>query len=491
MIKKALLRFASILFAILLTLSLSSCTILNLFAGPQNLSTDEEILDALQTAAVSLLQDESVRADVSRIASILEDDSLNVENLTLTETIYYHYYIGDFQSVEDVAEEILLMIAESVSSDMIPDGETLVSLLIEAYTLALGDVYSTYFSPDDFSEYESDINATYTGIGVQVIQREDGYIEILSVFPGSPAITAGLREGDVIIEIEEEDVAQIGYNAAVQKVRGEVGTALSLTVLRDGVSISYSIVRAVLTEYSVDYELLSGEYYTTGLIRIYEFDSGTLPQFIEAYRALKDAGADRFVFDVRANPGGRLDAVCAVLEYILPNGPITHIDYSIDSWDYTVNSVFDVLTSGTEDYAAYEELYRDVAAVEGAGDHVITEPFTVLLNEYTASAGELFSSAIRDYSENGQCNARLFGTTSYGKGTGQSTFSLHSGAYLNVSIFLYSPPYGENYEGEGVEPHTTVLLSEAAQNKSVYLLTLEEDAQLLAALSYLSQYTLS
>ncbi len=479
------LRLISVFLALILVFSLSSCVLFPLFTDLPNVSTGEEIVLALKDAAASLSVEEDTPT-LAAIVALLHDEDLDVGNLTQTETLYYTYYIGEFQPVHSVAKDMLRMIAKAVPTDALTDTDTLLAFLIEAYTVSLGDRYSVYFSPEDFSEYENDVNATYTGIGIQVVPSTDGLIEIISVFPDSPALTAGLREGDVIVEIEGEDVSTVGYNDAVNLVRGEAGTALSLTVLRNGERISFSVVRAVLTEYSVGYELLTGDYSTTGLIRIYEFDNGTFPQFVAAYQALKALGADRFVFDVRANPGGRLDAVCAVLEYILPDGPITHIDYKIDEWDYTVTGVFDVLSRGTAICAEYEELYRDIEVAEGSGDHVIHEPIAVIINDYTASAGELFSSAIRDYANRGEINARLFGTNSYGKGTGQSSFALKDGAYLNVSIFLYSPPYGANYEGVGVAPHTTATLSPEAAEKSVYLLTLEEDTQLLAALTHLS-----
>ena len=174
---------------------------------------------------------------------------------------------------------------------------------------------------------------------------------------------------------------------------------------------------------------------------------------------------------------------------------IATMNYKHSIYDYTISSVFDAMSEGSEKYAEYKAIYDAIAEKEGSGDHVIREPIAVLTNEYTISAAELFSSAIRDYANDGKMNARLFGIKTYGKGTGMTPLPLvgtladgttgYDGSYIKISSLTYDPPNGENYEGEGVHPHEVVPLPPEVADKSLLKLTLEEDTQLQAALAYL------
>ena len=464
----------------------------------------EKECSALQTAILSeldslasqnLLNAAGEPFDLLLFKTLVSDVGFDESKLSYVEQIYRSLYIGEFRSVTEAMPDLTLQLVKNYRPAAIKDYETMTGVIITAYAAAIGDKYASYFSASEFEDYMDDLQANYTGIGVQVLRMQEGYLEILQVYPETPALEVGLREGDIIVSVEGADIAEIGYNEAVSRVRGEEGTYVNIGVRRGNELLSFRIRRQKLVEYSVDYKMMSDRYSSVGYIRINEFDDGTPSQFIAAYRELSARGAQSFVFDVRANPGGELESVVAVLEYILPYGEITTLNYAGDANDEVIDSVFDVLSAGTAKHESYTALYADIAAVDGNGDHKITKPITVLLNEYTASAGELFSSAIRDYAERDMLDACLIGQRSYGKGTGQSGLRVLSrtdsggylwdGAYINVSTFTYDPPFGENYEGEGVTPHETVLLSPEAAEKSVLKLQLAEDAQLLYALEYL------
>ena len=205
-----------------------------------------------------------------------------------------------------------------------------------------------------------------------------------------------------------------------------------------------TLSRAVVKTQTVTTRMLDAD---TAYVRIIEFDIPTTEEFTTAMDALIADGAKRFVFDVRNNPGGNVTAVCGVLDYLLPEGPIIRT-YTGSGEENTVNS--------------------DAKCLDA--------PMAVLINGNTASGGELFTAALRDYNK-----ATVIGTTSFGKGTMQTVVPLSNGGALKISTEMYNPPYGENYEGVGITPDKTVELSEEAL-ANFYRLTDEEDVQLMAAL---------
>ncbi len=431
--------------------------------------------------------------DFAAYRALIESDGLSPEKILYTAELYSVYFVGSYRPISELYPDMMRNLVTLYDKDKI-EGSEITDVVMNCYLDAVGDKYASYFTAKDYDEYYSDLTATYVGIGVQVLLQSDGYMEIIRVYADTPALEKGLLEGDIIVAVEGEDVAELGYYPTLARVRGEEGTSVNITVLRGDTRIDFTLTRKKLTEYSVEGKLLTANGHpTVGYIRISEFDDGTFPQFVELYRRLKNDGATEFVFDVRSNPGGKLEAIVAVLEFILPDGPIAKMNYKNDRDDYTISSLSDVGIS----QSTYNNIYKTIYDELGNTDHMIREPFAVLTNAFTASAGELFSSAIRDYANKGLVTARLIGEKTYGKGTGQTSIPLgvyndkatglvHDGSFVNVSIFYYDPPFEKNYEGTGVIPHDTVPLPESAQDKSVLKLTFEEDTQLSAALTWLA-----
>ncbi len=379
-----------------------------------------------------------------------------------TAQLYYHqYYVGTYRSHEECESEIKDTLRNMEGVRSVLDSEAATALYIGLYARAVGDQYGYYFSPSDFDSYGDDLEGEYVGIGVSVVLTEGGYAEILNVFPSSPAEEAGLLPGDILVEVDGRDFALVGYQNAIDAIRGEAGTAVSLTVLRDGVRLTYTMARASVTEVTVESRMLEGN---IGYIRIVSFNQQTYAQFVAAHRALAETGAESYIFDVRYNPGGTLDSVVAILEYILPDGPIVHLNYKIDELDATISSVNQLDSS----YLVGKPSNKN---------HKIDEPIVVLANGGTASAGELFTSSLQDYGV-----ATVLGERTYGKGVGQVSLTLASdGSGLVLTVFYYDPPTSPNYNGVGIAPDAEVLLSEEAAGKNLYKLPYEEDAQLKAA----------
>ena len=392
---------------------------------------------------------------------------VDYEKVSRVQVYYYNYYVGTFRSVEECTEEIFDTITEMKGIRTVTDTEGATGVFIDVYVRLMGDYYGYYYPPTDYSDYTDDINGEYTGIGVSVLVDKDGYAEILNVFPGSPAEEAGLLPGDKIVAVEGEDFATIGYQNAIDRIRGATGTTVTLTVSRDGTSRDVTMPRRPVTEITVESRMLDAD---IGYIRILSFNERTYEQFVAAHRDLDAEGATSYVFDVRYNPGGTLNAVVAILEYILPDGPIVHLNYKDDRNDVTIDTIFDITTNYMD---GNQRVYYE--------GHEIEEPLVVLANGSTASAGELFTSSLADYGV-----ATVIGETTYGKGVGQTSFYIgNDGAAVVMTVFYYDPPTSPNYDGVGITPDVAVSLSEEAAGKNLSKLTYDEDTQLQAAVAAL------
>ena len=340
------------------------------------------------------------------------------------------------------------------------DDEQLNEYILRGYVAGTGDRYGDYFNTEEYELLTADTNAEMQGIGVSVIFNTDyGLIEVISVMPDSPALEAGVEPGDLIVYVgeEKESVAELGYTMAVSKMQGKAGTTAVFTVLRGDnytETVEFSIVRGYVTEVSVLSHICTTDP-TVGIIKITGFDLGTPDQFKAAVEELKAAGATRLVFDVRYNPGGDLTSITNILDYLLPEGPIIR----------------------TVDKAGNEETIS-------SDKNELVMPMAVLANESTASAAELFTSALQDYEK-----AVFVGKTTYGKGSMQSIIRLGDGSAIKLTTRMYFPPFSESYEGVGIVPDLDVDMSEAVADKNIYKITDDEDTQLQAAIKWLNENT--
>ena len=317
------------------------------------------------------------------------------------------------------------------------DKTAVTDALITSYVNTVGDPYAIYRVSDEFSEYSDDINGSFGGIGVVVeYSYRDEAIMVSSVNIGSPAEMAGLRPGDYIVAVDGVAIEEIGYLNAVYHIRGEIGTNVTVTVLRGAERLDFVCKRALVEEISVKYEMV-GEY---GYVLVNGFKANTYAQFVEAIDAVTAAGAKGIVFDMRNNPGGLVSSVCDVISYLIPNG------HTIISYDL----------KGDDDDVTLKSQNSHHPKTQVNGDHIVDLPFVVICNEYSASAAEIFTSAVRDYRNTGLLRATVVGTTTYKKGIMQSTFTYTDDSALTFTIAYYSPPSGKNYHGTGVTPDVYV-----------------------------------
>ena len=339
------------------------------------------------------------------------------------------------------------------------DGDELMDGILAGYVMGSGDRFGAYYPAEEFQSYMDSLNGDMQGIGVNVIwNAEYGAIEIINVMPDSPALDAGVEPGDLIIYVgdEMESVADLGYYGALTKLQGKAGTTAVFTVARGKhyeKTVSFSILRGYVTEQTVMYHVYALDS-TVGVVKITGFDRATPNQLFAAVQDLLDGGCTRLVVDVRNNPGGELQGICSVLDYLLPYGPVIR---TIDR-------------DGNE-----EVIYRSDAKA-------LDVPMAVLVNENTASAAELFCSALQDYEK-----AVIVGTQTYGKGSMQTIRQLSDGSGLSVTYRYYCPPFSDNYDGVGVTPDVVVEPAGAMLEKNIYKITDEEDNQLQAAVAELNK----
>ena len=339
------------------------------------------------------------------------------------------------------------------------DEDELMDGILAGYVMGSGDRFGAYYPAEEFQSYMDSLNGDMQGIGVNVIwNAEYGAIEIINVMPNSPALDAGVEPGDLIVYVgdEMESVADLGYYGALAKLQGKADTLAVFTVARGKhyeESVSFSILRGYVTEQTVMHHVYALDS-TVGVVKITGFDRATPDQFFTAVQTLLDGGCTRLVVDVRNNPGGELQAICSVLDYLLPSGPVIR---TVDRED-------------NEDV-----IYRSDAKA-------LDVPMAVLVNENTASAGELFCSALQDYKK-----AVIVGTQTYGKGSMQTIRQLSDGSGLSVTYRYYCPPFSDNYDGVGVTPDVVVEPAGAMLEKNIYKITDEEDNQLQAAVAELNK----
>ena len=310
----------------------------------------------------------------------------------------------------------------------------------------LGDVYSRYYTADEYAQETASTDGAYAGIGVSIQKNKNGGVQIAECYEGGPGADAGLQTGDVITAINDTDVTDMELSDVVSLIRENKDKTIVLTVFRENEEksreISVDVTDVELP--SVFGEMLDKK---TGYIQITQFTGVTPQQYKDMFDELKDKGMERLVIDLRDNPGGLLTSVCDILREILPEGLIVY----------------------TEDkYGNREEETCD-------GKHQLDMPLAVLVNENSASASEIFAGAVQDHGV-----GTIVGTTTYGKGVVQELRQLSDGSAVKLTVSNYYTPNGNSINKVGIKPDVEVKLAFELLNKDE--ITHEEDNQLQKAL---------
>ncbi len=306
------------------------------------------------------------------------------------------------------------------------DGELDKSVLLEGakagLVAAADDVYTVYMGREDAADYESALHGNVgAGVGIEMALR-DGYVKVLRTLPDNPAIKAGVKAGDIIYKVNDEEVYDKGSEYISTKLRGEAGTKVKLTVIRDGEEKSFDLVREAINNVSA-YAEYDG---TTAIITVTRFDTdtGTIVQKIVADEFEK-RGIKKVILDLRGNGGGYVTAAKDLLSLWINGEPI-------------------LVQKGKND--------REEVTHANRGQAKLANMKTiVLVNGSTASASEIVAGALQDYDK-----ATILGEQTYGKGVVQTLLDLSNGGILKVTTARWYTPNGTSINGEGIKPDEEV-----------------------------------
>lgn len=340
------------------------------------------------------------------------DQVLKFQKLFLVRNKLYEYYDG------------------KISDDVLVEGA------IKGMTNSLEDPYTVFMNKKEFSDFNSQTEGAYIGLGLQVGVKENNIV-VIAPFDESPAKKAGILPGDVIEKVNKIDVSGKDLEKAVSMMKGKENEAVTLTINRkDKGSFEVSMKRAKIDLVTVKGEMLENN---IGYIQLTMFDENTAKNFEKKLSELQSKGMKSLILDLRGNPGGLLDQCVDITSNFVPKGKV--IVYTIDK------------DKKRKDY-------------NSKGGIAIGMPLTVLTDEGTASASEIFSGAVRDYKV-----GTLVGEKTFGKGVVQTMLyrsidGFDDGTALKVTISKYYTPVGENIHHIGIKPEVPVVYPQALKEKA-------------------------
>lgn len=332
------------------------------------------------------------------------------------------------------------------------DGEAMEDAAAAAMVKATGDRWSYYIPASQYEAHKEQSENAYVGIGITIQQAEDGSgFLIVMVNQNGPAQEAGIQVNDLLIAVEDQDVREMTADQVRELIRGEAGTKVSLTVMRQGEHQTLAVERR-----RIESAVATGQMLTDGigLVKISNFDERCASESIAAVQKLQQEGAKKIIFDVRNNPGGYAEELVKLLDYLLPEGDL----FRSVSYD------------GTE-------------KVDTSDADCLDMPMAVLINGSSYSAAEFFAAALQEYQA-----ATIVGEPTVGKGVYQTTISLGDGSAVALSTGKYFTPKGNSLTDVGVIPDVRVDVDEETTEKIYYgTLGYADDLQIQAAIQVLNR----
>ncbi|WP_270517344.1 S41 family peptidase [Megamonas funiformis] len=305
------------------------------------------------------------------------------------------------------------------------DDVKLIDGAIDGMVKSLNDPHSNYLSPKMYKTLMEQTEGSFAGIGVVMGMDNEQKIHIVGIMENSPGQKAGLQEGDEILAVDGVPVTQMAFDEVAAHVRGQAGTDVVLTIMRDNANQDITITRDNIKLKTVGHKMLDNN---IGYIQIVSFSEDTANEFNEAYNDLKNQGMKALVLDLRNNPGGLLTTCVEIAKKLVPKGEIVSI---VDK------------QGNKETYSSSLE----------APEY----PLAVLINKNSASASEILSGAIQDTKA-----GTIIGNISYGKGSVQTILPMFEDDAVKLTIAKYYTPSGRSIDGTGITPDIEINLDENA-----------------------------
>ena len=305
------------------------------------------------------------------------------------------------------------------------DDVKLIDGAIDGMVKSLNGPHSNYLSPKMYKTLMEQTEGSFAGIGVVMGMDNEQKIHIVGIMENSPGQKAGLQEGDEILAVDGVPVTQMAFDEVAAHVRGQAGTDVVLTIMRDNANQDITITRDNIKLKTVGHKMLDNN---IGYIQIVSFSEDTANEFNEAYNDLKNQGMKALVLDLRNNPGGLLTTCVEIAKKLVPKGEIVSI---VDK------------QGNKETYSSSLE----------APEY----PLAVLINKNSASASEILSGAIQDTKA-----GTIIGNTSYGKGSVQTILPMFEDDAVKLTIAKYYTPSGRSIDGTGITPDIEINLDENA-----------------------------
>lgn len=326
--------------------------------------------------------------------------------------------LDELRNFTQVLEHIRLSYVEPI------DDKTLLEYAVHGMLMGL-DPHSAYLNKDDFKAIQSSISGQFGGLGLEVTM-EDGFIQVIAPLDNTPAAKAGIESGDLITKVDDQAVQGLSLREAVELMRGEKGSKITLTIVRKdiGQPLSVPLTRDIINVKSVRSKLLEPGY---GYLRIAQFQNGTGAEFNRALQKLqaKDTALKGLIIDLRNNPGGTLQSAIEVTDALLTKGLIVYTEGR--------------LAETNQRFAA------------SAGDKANGIPVVVIINQGSASGAEIVAGALQDHRR-----ALIIGTPSFGKGSVQTVIPLNGDQAIKLTTARYFTPNGRSIQVQGIIPDIEV-----------------------------------
>lgn len=351
----------------------------------------------------------------------------------------------------DATNSKLKVIKDKINSEYVGnvDENALQEYAIKGYVAGLNDIYSEYFTKDEMTDFSNETIGTYVGIGVTMTKdSEKNQIVVYGVTPNSPAEEAGIKVNDVIIKVDGNDCTGDDFETIPNKILGQEGTKVSVTVLRDGKELTFDMKRRKIVNQTITSEMLDDN---IGYIYLSSFEDNTYEQFKSAYDDLISKGAKSLIVDLRNNGGGIVKEATDIGDLFTDKGKVLLIESDKDKKEIKTYS---------------------------KQDKTINMNVVLLVNEYSASASEILAGILKDDVE----NATIVGTKTYGKGVIQSLYTLSDGSGLKLTTDEYFTPNHNEINKIGITPDEIV-----EGYKFSGKLDKENDTQLKKAIELLKQ----